>query len=415
MATVTLIWKAKTDEGWKRFSVITGRNGRIKKGVVLVEGKEISYPTGHFELRYYEDRQVKYRGVGTNATEAINERDKMLHLGDAKESAELAGTTVNEPVGRKRISTEAARWVAFAVKKGKLEAEKVNRRAVNDFMAANPNLKFVDEIDEESLEKFWAYLRRPGRNLGDRSVSNHHERIMGFLKFERVDHKDWEMQAPTYDDKLPTVYDLDSVEELFNSCECDRDRILVRFLCTVGLREQELAHTEWTDINLRTGVMRVTSKAKKYGWRIKDKEERDVPLPADLIKLLIKWRKAHPQTNLVLGRGRDQKPHGEEGKFFSDKDRPDGHFLRKLKQLVRQAGLDCGVCDGCLSKRRECHKWTLHKFRRTYMTSLLRAKVDLVTVQALAGHTDLKSTMRYLTPQTADEIKSKVNDVFKMK
>src|ERR1035441_6821336 len=97
MDAVSLMWYAKTESGWKRFPALTGRNGRIKKGYVLIDGTERSYPDGHFELRFYEGRKTKYKNVGTDATEAINERDRIRNLGDARESAAAAGVTLNEP------------------------------------------------------------------------------------------------------------------------------------------------------------------------------------------------------------------------------------------------------------------------------------------------------------------------------
>jgi integrase len=62
-------------------------------------------------------------------------------------------------------------------------------------------------------------------------------------------------------------------------------------------------------------------------------------------------------------------------------------------------------------ERNECEGYTLHRFRRTYITTLLRSGIDLRTVQAYAGHKDLASTMRYLRPATGKEAKAKLNAV----
>ena len=60
---------------------------------------------------------------------------------------------------------------------------------------------------------------------------------------------------------------------------------------------------------------------------------------------------------------------------------------------------------------RECQEFTLHKFRRTYITTLLRSGVDLRMVQAYAGHKDIASTMRYLRPASAKEAQAKLNGI----
>ena len=62
--------------------------------------------------------------------------------------------------------------------------------------------------------------------------------------------------------------------------------------------------------------------------------------------------------------------------------KPNGKLLRTLNRLAKNAGLNCERCEPCKEKARECSEWTLHEFRRTYCTTILRAGVDLRTVQA---------------------------------
>ncbi len=90
---------------------------------------------------------------------------------------------------------------------------------------------------------------------------------------------------------------------------------------------------------------------------------------------------------------------------------PNTKLLLALKTLARRGKLNCGRCEGCKSKRRACESFTLHKFRGTYITTLLRNGIDLRTVQAYAGHKDIASTMRYLRPACAKEAQAKLNSV----
>lgn len=88
-----------------------------------------------------------------------------------------------------------------------------------------------------------------------------------------------------------------------------------------------------------------------------------------------------------------------------------GHMLRTLKQQVVAVGLNCGECDGCQKKTRECENWFLHKFRATFCTKLLRSGLDIRTIQSMMGHADLASTMRYLRPAENEHTQARINAV----
>ena len=52
-----------------------------------------------------------------------------------------------------------------------------------------------------------------------------------------------------------------------------------------GLREQEMVHLAWSDVNLELRTIRVTAKPK-YCFSPKRWEEREVPVPVQLIEML---------------------------------------------------------------------------------------------------------------------------------
>ena len=378
MDAVTLVWYARTESGWKRFPVITGRNGRIKKGSVLVDGREHKFPDGHFELRYYENRKTKYRNAGTDATEAVNQCDRLQSLSDAKASAMSAGVTVNEPTTRKTIKAEASRFVKGAEDRGAKEAALVNASAMLEFQLANPKLTYVDEINPDAAMVFRQFLQKKGN--GDRTVSNKHQRLTGFLKFCKVDYRAWDMPAPKFEKKLPNVYVQDEIDGMLKACKRNYNRVLIGVLKGAGLRDAELQHLCWTDVSFSESKLRVTSKPE-YDWKIKDCEERDIPLTDDLLKELKQWREANPKAKLVLPTANGT---------------PNEKFLRAIKYLAQRANVSNA---------------TLHRFRRTYCTNLLRGGMDIRTVMLLMGHSDVESTMRYLTPATDDSVRIKINAI----
>ena len=129
---------------------------------------------------------------------------------------------------------------------------------------------------------------------------------------------------------------------------------------------------------------------------MKDSEEREVPIPDDLLAELAAWKTEHHVCSLILP---------------TERNRQNGHLLCALKRLAGRENLGCGHCDGCRGKYKECENWTLHKFRRSFCTNLLRNGLDLRTAQALMGHADLASAMRYLRPAPGDTLRDILNAI----
>ena len=99
-------------------------------------------------------------------------------------------------------------------------------------------------------------------------------------------------------------------------------------------------------------------------------------------------------------------------------------LLKALKSDWRAAGLNCGHCSGCTkiaTKRvkgkllthtlEECSRAKLKTFRSTYLSTMLRY-THLRNVQALAGHSDLKTTQRYLAVDNDAILKQAANAAF---
>jgi integrase len=161
------------------------------------------------------------------------------------------------------------------------------------------------------------------------------------------------------------------------------------------LRDQEMMYAEWTDIDWQHSVFRVQGKPH-WDFKVKDSEQRDIPIPSDLLGRLKDWHKSHPQTRLIIG---------------TENNTPNEKLLRTLKRLAKRAELNCQQCEGCKGELKECQNWTLHKLRRTYATTLLRNGLDLKTTQHYMGHADLASTMRYLRPASAAETQTRINAI----
>jgi integrase/recombinase XerC len=154
--------------------------------------------------------------------------------------------------------------------------------------------------------------------------------------------------------------------EFFQACTRQEQAIFEAFYYT-GLREQELAHLHWSDLNLAKGILTVRAKPEK-GFIPKDWEECEIPLHPKLVTVLKEFPKRH--SDLV---------------FPTLKGNATGHLLRMLKRVVERAKLP--------------GRWYLHKFRKTFATRALE-NADIRTVQELLGHKNITTTARYLSTST---------------
>lgn len=383
--TVTLLRYCKTERKgrsvWKRYPAAIGRNGRIRPEFVVIGGEQVHCSVGHYELRFYVGRKLHYESVGNNPADALTAKLKKEKTLAAQTAAQDAGAKIVEEPGRKYIRREATRYKQDRENAGFTEAA---RRAVNvteEFLAVSRKI-FLDEITKQDVYDYQEKLR--DRGCAPRTVANNYDRLRSFLKFSGIGVKAVMPEKPKYEKTLPTIYEPQEIGSLLKAAQANADEYMVLIIklgLACGLREMEIVHIEWADIHWTDKVLRVQGKPA-WGFKVKDSEQRDVPIPDDLLAHLRMWQTGHAKKRLVFG---------------TKKDHPNSHLLRQLKRLVNRAGLNCGNCEGCKNEN-ECRNWTLHKLRRTYATTLLRNGIDLRTVQHFMGHADLSSTMRYLRP-----------------
>lgn len=178
--------------------------------------------------------------------------------------------------------------------------------------------------------------------------------------------------------RKPEIYLQPELAAIFDAAY-DRDKWCFRTLLMAGLREQEMMHLEYPNL-LDTGI-----EITPHGdWTPKDHEERIVKVPKSLIEAL----RALPPVN------------GSPLVFPTERGTLHGHWLRTLKRTAKRAGLDPEKC------------W-LHKFRANFCTTLLRASMALPDVMNQMGHSNVKSTMRYMALLGGDDLQSKVEAIWK--
>lgn len=161
---------------------------------------------------------------------------------------------------------------------------------------------------------------------------------------------------------LPSVLAPEEVVRLFAAARAGRERLRLQTAYACGLRISELTGLQVTDIDSARMVVIV-----RQG---KGRKDRLVPLSSRLLaELRAYWLHYRPQRWLFPSNDPTRPIHP-------------GTVQRQCQRATQRAGI-----------RKRC---TPHTLRHSYATHLLEAGVDLVTLQAILGHTDLRTTAHYL-------------------
>ncbi len=143
-----------------------------------------------------------------------------------------------------------------------------------------------------------------------------------------------------------------------------RDAAILALAYGGGLRRAEIAGLQFADVDLTTGALTVRGKGNNT---------RVCYVPPAALAVLVRWSGVRlPGPGPLLAPYRDGRAHagGITAQAVYD----------ALRRLQRRTGVT---------------GFSPHDCRRTFVSDLLEAGVDLVTVQRLAGHADPRVTSRY--------------------
>lgn len=381
---VVLVWNAKTPRGWRRFPARLETRGNrqvLLHGSVVDGGEVVQYDTGRYELRSYADGKMLYTPLRDG--EQSNPEAAMVawHMASRKAKGNSRRADpfkfIKESIDlyvrdlRLRKKMEMAEKAAHALEEFRLSCSVDDRRV--------KRTAHTSAITRAHVLRFHAFLRQRGNS--ERTIADKHQRVHAWLRFCKVDTS-FLPPVPKYERKKVSVYSPAEIKSIRAAAD-PYMRMVIDLALKLGLREQEIAYAEWADVDAHHATFRVQSKVRKE-WRFmpKDAEQRVIPVPADMLQELATWRELHPDTTLIVG---------------NNDDAPEGHLLRKLKTLARNAELNCKRCEGCSREGAlaECERWFLHKFRATYLTKIVRS-MDLESARKFAGHSDIQTTQIYL-------------------
>src|SRR6202162_1413644 len=345
---VNLTKRVQTPHGWRYCRVVLSANGRVKPDLVVVNGQQECHKEGAYYLEGRDGAKRVRLSVGKDPADASARRQRK----EAELNAVNNGVSVvpDGQNGNRSIAAAVAEFLDETELTKKPKTYAAYSTALAYFVESCHKLN-LEEIDRKDLLKFCAFLRDE-KDQAPRSCWNKFANVMSFLKANGirglVKKNDW----PRYTEEEPEMYKQDELDKLFKACDAE-ERLWYEFFLMTGMREQEVMYTYWSDINLAHATVRVSHKPDR-GWTPKAYKEREIPIPAKLVKSLKGWKaRANKTCSLV---------------FPTAGCNPKLDFLDGLKAVAERAKLDK-------------EKFWLHKFRATFATWSLWAGVDLRTVR----------------------------------
>lgn len=359
---------------------------------------------GTFYLRYTLNGKRVWETTRTEtytfALAAARQKESTLLLHEAK-------ATPDAPKPKARLTLDDQRDKFLEQKEltkkpdgTRLDKETLSayRQETTEFLAVARKL-YADEVDGMDLRRYMAALEAKGKS--HRTICNKYTSIVTFLKFCGVDHKELlpKGERPRPQDEDPEAYTKEEIIKFLASVKRYRDHLFFEFLLKTGARTREATNARWTDlVGGDQPVFRIQNH-DETGFRTKTGKSRVVPIEKSLYEKLLRWKEQNPGKKLIFG---------------TKSDKPDTHFLEVCKETARRAGLNCGECDGCQGKSKECEHWYLHKFRDTFGTWSVRAGVDLRTVQGWMGHYSIQQTEKYIEKGKGAYAQQGINMAFGM-
>ena len=175
-----------------------------------------------------------------------------------------------------------------------------------------------------------------------------------------------EVPYPKRPRRLPTVLTVEEAARLINSASNLFHRAILMTLYATGVRRAELCNLKVSDIDSAQMVLHILNG--------KGARDRDIPLDPKLLETLREyWRWMKPKTYLFPGTVKN---------WQADKPITTKVVWQACREAAQRAGITKPVRP--------------HTMRHSFATHRLESGCDLVTLQTLLGHANIRHTTIYL-------------------
>ena len=227
--------------------------------------------------------------------------------------------------------------------------------------------------DDFSVQRLRDYFDYCGRHL-KLTENTLHSRINA-LKFyyEEVLKRDkffWDIPRPKKGLLLPKVLSKEEMVRLLKAIENKKHKTMIMVGYACGLRVSEIAQLEKRDVDMDRKLLFIR--------RAKGKKDRMVSLSPVMVAMLNEYVEVYKPTKYLF-EGQHKSTH---------------YSVRSLESIIQSAKAKAGIKKS----------GSMHMLRHSFATHLLDKGTDVVFIQKLLGHNDLKTTLRYLHVTNKDTL-----------
>jgi site-specific recombinase XerD len=236
----------------------------------------------------------------------------------------------------------------------------------------------VDSLTPERLRSYFLYCTK--MKLSENLLHSRYNAIKFY--FEQVLHRDKffcdDIPRPKKKSSLPKVISKSDIVKLFAQINNLKHLVMLKLCYGMGLRVSEIVNLKITDIDSNRMLVHIENA--------KGKKDRYVTLPLSILDDLRKYYKIYrPKIYLF---------EGQYGGQYS---------IRSVQSVFKNS-----------MKKAKINKAVgIHGLRHSYATHLMESGTDMVFIQKLLGHNDIKTTEIYakVSKRQLSSIKSPLDDL----
>ncbi len=248
----------------------------------------------------------------------------------------------------------------------------------------------LNKLTQNDLQQFYSRLKLSGRRirteiygqgLSDRMVRACHTLCRKCL--DKSVEENLIRTNPAIDCKLPPkkynemkVLTREEMQRFIIQAKYDGFLELFILELATGMRRGEILGLQWDDLNMKTGVLKISRQVVLLNGKIHISEPktktsiRTIILPKDIIKILKEYKKTVDSKWLFPSPVKEDMPRNPSA-------------VRKiLDRTLKKAG---------------CKHIRFHDLRHTFATTALANGMDIKTLSAIIGHNSSETTLNIYT------------------